>query len=234
MREIVIYHHLGLGDCIESNGIVRHYSNLYDKVFVFSKKRFEEIMKYMYSDIPNVEIVTINSDIYHTEKQEVSDFMRNHTNLLLIGHDFYFNRLQHYSDLQYSCSEAFYDIAGLDYRLKYENFYFPRDNKEEDRVFKKLNPNNEKYIFVHDDPSRGFEIKINSNYKIIKNDVSENIFYMLKILENAEEIHCMSSSILCLIDCLSEKIQFKELLLYSNIRSVFAGPNSISKQWKKV
>jgi hypothetical protein len=235
MKQIGIYHHVGLGDSIECNAIVRQYANLYDKVFVFAKYIYTDTIKYMYRDLKNIEIVSIaNSN--PQERMDVDLFFKKnlYVEKIIIGHEDYSKFYEYYNQKGYSCSEAFYDLAKIDYKNKYNNFFVKRNNDEEDRVFKKLNPKNEKYIFVHDDPSRGFEIKINSSYKIIKNDISENIFYMLKILENAEEIHCMSSSVLCLIDCLSEKIQFKKLFLHSSVRSVFAGPNSISNQWKKI
>jgi plasmid rolling circle replication initiator protein Rep len=58
-------------------------------------------------------------------------------------------------------------------------------------------------MFVHDEPSLGYNItKIENpnNLKIIKNDTTESIFNMIGIMENASEIHCMESSIRCLID----------------------------------
>lgn len=229
-EEIIIYHHLGLGDSIECNAIVRNYAKQYKNVYIFSKTRNLESVEFMYRDLHNINIVPI---ITENERYEFELFMRkNHKNLLLVGHEKYFPFVKQYESRGFSCTEAFYEIANIDYRKKYDDFYFLRDNKEEERVYNKLNPKNEKYIFVHDDSNRGFNLNIKTNYKIIKNDPTENIFYMLKVLEKAEEIHCMSSSFLCLIDCMTSKIDFKSLNLYYNIRNVFFGPNTLSKKWK--
>jgi len=46
--------------------------------------------------------------------------------------------------------------------------------------------------------------KPENNRKIIKNDPTESIFDMIAILAEAEEIHCMESSIRCFIDNLPE------------------------------
>ena len=110
-------------------------------------------------------------------------------------------------------AKAFYHTAGIPYQVKFDDFYFERDYEEEDRVYKKLNPHGDKYVFVHDDIPRGFLIDVNfrrkkssherKGYKIIRNDASENIFHMTKVFENAEEIHCMSSSIATLVDCIA-------------------------------
>ena len=69
------------------------------------------------------------------------------------------------------------------------------DVKEEERVFNKLNPENEDFIFVHDESSSGkVDLKIDTNLKIIKNDITENIFHFAKVLKEAKEIHLMESS----------------------------------------
>ena len=44
-------------------------------------------------------------------------------------------------------------------------------------AYKELNPNDEPYIYVHDDPSRGYSIdrnKIRNDLKIIENKKSSN------------------------------------------------------------
>ena len=100
--------------------------------------------------------------------------------------------------------------------MRKDYFSFKRDEKEENRLLKKLNPNNEPFLFLHDDPERdicsgplkGQPCVIDRTYiknkdlKIITNDNSENIFHFAKILENAEEIHSMESSFKSLIEFL--------------------------------
>ena len=87
------------------------------------------------------------------------------------------------------------------------------------RVFKKLNPQNKKYIFVSDDPSRNLVINKKDlnlrekNIFIIKNDISESIFNLGLVLEKAEQIHVMESSIRNLIECLN--IDERNLFLHS-------------------
>jgi hypothetical protein len=106
---------------------------------------------------------------------------------------------KHYKPLE--CGRAYYHTAGIPYQVKFDNFYLERDYEEEDRVYKKLNPNNEKYVFVHDEI--GKKINLNTEYKVIRNDPTENIFYQIGLLKKAEEIHCMSSCVMLLVDCLA-------------------------------
>jgi len=54
MNELYIYHHLGLGDHISCHGIVRHFCEIKDKVFLFVKENNYKNVKRMFSDIKNL------------------------------------------------------------------------------------------------------------------------------------------------------------------------------------
>jgi hypothetical protein len=232
MNSIGIYHHLGLGDTIECSAIVRKLSEQYDKVYLFAKSKYKEMISTLYKDLNNLEIICVSDDP-SKERQDVNKFFSDNPEIerFILGHENYFSNLQFYNHMNLSCTEAFYYLARMPYLYKYKGFYLERNSEEEERIFNKLNPNNEKYVFVHDDSKLGFNINIDSELKIIRNDITENMFHMIKILENAEEIHCMSSSFLCLIDCLSEKINFKKLFLHYKVRNVQIYPNSLSNKW---
>ena len=61
----------------------------------------------------------------------------------------------------------------------------------EEKLYDKL-VHNENYIFIHDDPSRGFIIPekfISKEFQIIKNSYEYSIFDYSKIIENAKEIN---------------------------------------------
>ena len=49
-----------------------------------------------------------------------------------------------------NCWEYFYEQLDIPHNIKDEYFRVDVDEEEEDRVYKKLNPNNEDFIFVHD------------------------------------------------------------------------------------
>jgi hypothetical protein len=57
MKELYIWHHMGLGDYITCNGIVRFYAKQYNKIYLFVKKRYEENIKYLYRDLSNLELI---------------------------------------------------------------------------------------------------------------------------------------------------------------------------------
>ena len=67
-----IYHHLGLGDHFHCNGVVRFLiqkKHLNKNIKLFAKKKYSEMVKFMYRDIENLEIVPISND----EKKEEDD-----------------------------------------------------------------------------------------------------------------------------------------------------------------
>jgi len=206
---IYIYHHLGLGDHIVCNGLVRYLYEKYSHVILFCYHHNLKNLQYMYRDLKNLTLYPMNSD------NEINNFINtNGISVYKIG----FEKMgQFYNDNTFD--KAFYDIAGLEFNVRYDKFFLLRNVERENMVYHELNPNNEKYIFVHDDPSRGFSInpeKHRGDLKIIKNDKRFNIFEMMKIYENAEEIHFMESSISALLN--SYEIKNVKLFLHRYVR----------------
>jgi len=192
-----IHHHLGLGDHIICNGMVRHLCKYNDNVVLFCYSHYRKNVEYMYSDLENLEIFD-----FATEQEIVNFTQRNHsvkTNLIKPG----FDDLDACLD-RMTFDEAFYYLAGLDFSVRFDEFYIPRDLEREKEVCETLNPENEKYIFVLDDPKRGYNVdmnKVSSEYKIITNDYRFLMFDYISLLENAEEIHMMQTGFLDLVNC---------------------------------
>lgn len=182
-----IYHHLGLGDHIVNNGMVRHFYKQYGEITLLSYKHNVKNVQYMYRDLDKLQVIGVESD-----SQADNYITSNNLDCLKIG----------FGDLSGVMPElpfdrAFYKLAGLDFSVRFDEFYFQRDLKKEKEVLDILNPTSDKYIFVHDDASRGFFIdmnKVTKNYKIIMNDKRFNVFDYITLIENAEEIHFMQSS----------------------------------------
>jgi hypothetical protein len=88
-NSIYIYHHLGMGDAIICNGIVRHYSNIYDKVYVFSKLINLTNCLRMYRDNKKIKIIPM-------EDYEIREFIKifPENNYLIIGHEKLHSRIE--------------------------------------------------------------------------------------------------------------------------------------------
>lgn len=194
-----IYHHLGLGDHIICNGLVRHFKEIYGCVTVFCKPNNYENVKYMYRDDENIVVMPIgeDSDIIN---YILSNNIREHT--IVAG----FN--QKGTETAKTFDEAFYNTSNIPFDYRFSKFKFVRDLDKEEQVYKELNPKDEPYIYLHDDKSRGFSIdikKVRGDIKIIENDKRFLMFDMLKIVENAEEVHTMATGMKDLINSFNFK-----------------------------
>jgi hypothetical protein len=190
-----VYHHLGLGDHIICNGMVRHFCELYDEITLFCYSHYANNVKCMFRDLKNLIIL----DFKNEEEINLYIAVNNIKNdLIKIG----FENLQHH--LTYTTfDKAFYILANLDFDIRFSKFYYQRNIEKENLVCKTLNPDNKKYIFLMDDPQRGFNIdmnKVSKKYKIIRNNYNFMMFDYIKLLENAEEIHTMQTGFLDLIN----------------------------------
>ena len=228
-NKIAIYHHLGLGDAIDCNGMVRHFAEQYDHVDVFAQDKNYESCKFMYRDSEKIKVIAASNGAQ--SHLEIMNFFKEYDGEVIIpGHDSYFKNMDLWEKLNIACSEAFYYLANVPWEYKTTKFYVERNYEEEERVLKKLNPNNKDYIFVHDDPKRNLFIEMESKYKIIRNDPSVLLFNMLGVLENAKELHLMGSSLICLVDCLP--LPNKEIKRYfHNFRNEKLGPNTMRLNW---
>lgn len=198
-----IYHHLGLGDHIICNGLVRHIKKFEDVVYVFCKLHNTKNVEYMYRDNPNIKILSVGEDI------DVISYINNNNiqnDIIVVGFT------GENQDEVSSFDEAFYFQHKIPFSKRFDDFYFERDFELEQNIVKELNPNNEKYIFTHNiDIS-----KINTNFKIIDNPVNYSIFNLISLIENAEEVHLMESSIKNLVN--SYKMEKPKFFYHKYVR----------------
>lgn len=182
-----IYHHLGLGDHIICNGLVRFFQEIEKEIYLFCKKNNLHNVEYMYRDNDKIKILPINDD------NEVLKFIKEkkiENKLIKIG----------FEDLQkHPCKtfdESFYKSKNLDFEIRFNNFFLERDFDLENQILNTLNPKKEKYIFLHNVDKN----KVRNDLKIIENPSEYSIFNLISLIENAEEVHLMESSIKCLVN----------------------------------
>lgn len=219
--------HGGLGDAIICNAIVRNFSKLYDYLNIFIAKNNENVVKFMFRDIKNVNYIiwghdrSLVFDGFFTE--ENSDFYKWYNNNIKSGFDGLLGdvgaNLYDISDKEIirvtnknqniPFDMAFYECVNLDFEKRWSDFYFERDFKKEKEVFKSLNIKENEYVFIHDGGSGGNAIvdlnKIRKDLPIIKS--SKDIFYFdyCYTIENAKEVHCINSSFMPLVDSIETK-----------------------------
>ena len=183
-----IYHHLGLGDHIICNGLVRELSRGKDAAVPCKKHNFPSV-EYMYRDAKNITVIPIQDD---SEANRLCQG-KNHV------------KIGFKKKLGKPFDKSFYDIAKIPFEKRWDSFYIKRDERTESKLYKKLNPQNKSYIFVHDDSSRDINIEYDFGSKfVIRPDkrYTDIIFHYAQLIENADEIHCIDSSFKSFADSL--------------------------------
>jgi hypothetical protein len=188
-----IYHHLGLGDHIICNGLVRCLINPDDKYSMFVKEHNKISVEFMYRDLTNLSFI-VGDDSF--VKKFISENNIEGKDLIICGFTWLTNC---------SWDEVFYYQHNIDFKERWKSFNVERDFNMEDYLYDFLNPNNEDFALIHKIGSDGCDRinydMINPNLKkIYVEKHTENIFDYLKLIELAKEIHCIDSSFLHLVD----------------------------------
>ena len=213
MDNYLIAHHLGLGDHVVLNGLVRHIFNRekdsHERIYLLCYEHNLPNVKRMYSDIPlNYVLITHNSQIANA----IKNFDGSVEDLHLNGKEVY-----KYPDY---CDEAFFLNFNYPVELLQE-FKVERDRDRESFVSLNLHAYGE-YLFVNDDPERGLSIdesKLPQGIRIIRPGREIPMFDLLGVMENAKECHFISSSFLCI--ALAYKGLIKNAVAHLYVKNVF-------------
>jgi len=227
-----IYHNLGLGDHILCNGLVRIITDTGRNFKLFVKRHNVSSVKFMFRDILNLELIEVDSDqqvVDYLVNNKISanslKFTPNAEQELITGgiSNFVGNAVQPWDiDKDITFDEYFYRQHDLDFKNRWDKFFVKRDLSREQELFMKLNPDSERYVLIHNAGSDGVN-RINNNYinsdckKIYVEKHTEIIFDYLTLISLAEEIHCVESSFLLLVD--SFKMKNKKIFFHNNTLS---------------
>lgn len=174
----LLYHHLGLGDHIVCNGMVRQYHEIVTsrggRLGLAVKPNNEKSVRSMYSDLDMDFIVGQDSDFGHAD--------------IKIG----FGSLNLGSDTPTEIQ--FYQLAGMGHSLKYTKSKFCWQDKDSQQYD----------VFIHDDPSRGLNIPCDNPNTFRVSRQYESIMDYVPIMLRAKEIRVIESSFMHLIECMPE------------------------------
>lgn len=195
----VIIHHLGLGDQIMLNGMIRHFAED-DIVYTFCKTCHVESVEFMYRDNKNIRLIPVDN----TNPREIWSKVPK-------GEDVQVIPLATYGMDDRSWS-VFTNVAnwahGVYLQAKVNPLYmYTKFRVIRDKSIELPPPTDKDYIFVHDDPERNRNIKVETDLHVYKPQskvIDErkeffqcdhpNIFSYIGLIEKAKEVHCMNSS----------------------------------------
>src|SRR5210317_2331614 len=187
---ITILHHLGLGDAIMLNGMVRHFAEN-EKVCIFVQKHHLDSVQFMYRDIEDrVKIKAVNT----TNAQEMWSQVEGKVLPLAtyrLPIDVWKYIMEGPPTEMVNWAHSVYIQAGIPPKYMYSKFKVVRDRDSE------IKYEHNDYVFIHDDVSRGMKIDTShtNTYRVTRDrlDSNSNIFDYLTVIENASEVHCMDS-----------------------------------------
>lgn len=221
MKEIYVFHHLGLGDHIICNALIRNICKKVQTVNLFVKPQYYVSVSFMFRDLKNLNLIQADDEKAHSIFKNIQLDQK-----LSIG-----TSSRVYSNMLFD--EVFYTSIGLKFEKRWTDFYIERDLQREQELYKRLIQTDD-YIFVHDDSSRMFNIHFSdtSNNSFIirpQQAYTNNIFDYIGIIENAKEIHVMDSCFKHIVESIDVKTD--ELYYYVSVRGT--GVDNMSTCRKK-
>lgn len=166
--------HLGLGDHIICSGLVNYLSKK-EKVIIPCYEHNRVSVDSFYKGNDNVEVFTVADD------KDVAILAQEYNSIVLNGDNF---------------PKGFYQQTEVAWTRRWSECPI----WDASRSVKQLS-NSERKVFIHDDRKRGFEIQGISGLVIIPD--SDSILIYIDLICDCKEIHCIDSSFLHLIECIS-------------------------------
>jgi hypothetical protein len=225
MKKAFLYHHLGLGDHLICNGLIRRLSDVYDLVVVPVKNQNYSTVQRMFADTYRIDVLPL------TQANQEQEMGRLAKSFEVQGYEVV--RLGYYGsdfmtkDIRFD--ENFYLQSEIPFSERWNSFYAPRNEQEENRIYNELvsKQEAEQFIFLHEDKTRSFLIDrslLPTGIRIVEPfvDVQNNNFFdYRKVIENASQIHCIESSFAALIESMNLENKPKFAHRYSRPEAFF-------------
>lgn len=226
---VYIYHHLGMGDHILCNAIVRIAALVHDDIVLFAKPNNIKNVQYMYRDLKNLSCVA------YLDK-DIQAFIRRtpQNKYLIVG-----ITPQWFAKMDAGGFETFdigfYESVGISIEEKWNHFHFERDLDLEKHIFYDVLriTDDDEFIFVHDDLERDrhFKPEYIEGKKIVRvtDHLDIGLFDFLYTIQKAREVHVMNSSFSCLIDTMQLPTRYPDNLFLHSYAREDMGPNANHK-----
>lgn len=217
MKRAIFLGHMGVGDHILLNGLIRHVALSWDSLIVLAKHHNVATCRFMWSDLSNVQVLGIQND---TEAKEICAAFSSYKilrNGLFKGASFDIERWD----------RSFYEQVGVPFEQSWDGWKVPECQAG-------FTLPDVPYAFVHEDPARGYYAQMNrlpDNLVHVHSQEkgSKNIFQWVNVLRNSEEIHCMESCFAILVDRL-DGIKARRLCVHAYMRN--SRPPVYRKKWE--
>lgn len=219
MKTLFLHHHLGLGDHIICNGLVRYLSKN-NFIKLFCKEHNFINVKLMYGDCDNIDIIKVYNDFEaeNTGKLYPENYIR--LGVALNGN--------WPPEIESSWDKVFYYQLDIPHDYSWSMFKYNKPSTQN------ILPNT-KYAFLCNIGSDGVDrldySRIDSSLNLVYSNHG-GFFDNIDLIENATQIHCVNSSYIHLIDRLNSIDKNKTKLFYhKNFKFKIHGEFTLKKNW---
>jgi len=210
MEEIILHHHLGLGDHFICNGLVRTMKeNLkLTRLILPVKEHNLPAIRSLYAEQAGIELMPVPRASYDEEDAYIiAQSKRLEVPILKISYD---------GSRTAEFDVSFYRQVGLDIDVSWSRFSAPMHNLDAEVLYNKL-IQHERYCLVANAGSVGaFDIDVDTKLPIyfVTSGHTDNLLDWSLIISRAHEIHCIDSSVIHLADRLPTRAK---RLVYHNV-----------------
>ena len=211
---------MDLGDHFVHAGIINHYADRCNELHVPVKPHNYETVKTLFQENNRVIVFVLNEN-------EDDYIRRNNLGRINNWWPLFFTEINN-RRTSIIWEEQCYSHYEVPYRAKYDNFRLPKNIPESDSLYLTLT-NKKPYALIHRITGlhpNGLPVNIPLFRQVnnlpdldlieIRPGITNNMLHFIKLIENASEIHCVNSSLFCLVDCIHKSV--KGRLFFHDIR----------------
>lgn len=222
-----------LGDSFVLSGAAHYYGDRCNELHYPCRAEFYETISTLFQDFPNIKVVVL--------QDEISNYLKEHGISRILQNEIHMETIDGVSVVPMWDRQLYFGLD-LPFSLRYTNFRLPKFVYGADHLYWTLSQG-EPYVLVHKRTGHhpeGIPIDINGfrtsynlpDLKIIEitESITNNMMQYVKLIEHAEEIHCVSSSFFNLVDSMNNVTKAK--LFFHDARITCR--MSLHKRWTRV
>lgn len=197
MSELLIRGHLGLGDLLICNALIRHHAKQHNQTLVLCKPHNIHTASWLFRDDPKIEVFQVDND---QEADECVIEARKGGFKTLVPCA---RQCTPHGDEKFDMAkwdQEFYRIAEVPFEERWSGFKAARQPSRE------LAPPTVPFALIHQDGKRGYNVDLKrvelKPWVFIDPSKSPNLFDWWGHIEQATELHLMESCVAVLADSL--------------------------------
>ncbi len=198
---VLLFFHLGLGDMLVSNALIRYMCSHHEDVVVIVKKPYMQSALFLWKDVDNLSLYPVTGQ---RDTVPLDVFTSLGFTCVVLGD----NGITPWRK-SLDWTKDLYAQAGVPTNIIRRGFILHRDRDREQATYDRMLAGHDgPYVFVHDDPLRGYTIdssrlprhKVIHPGRVEDENPSTCLFDYCRVIERAEEVHVIDSSYSWLVE----------------------------------